>query len=164
MAVPDWVSYVSLAGGVIGTVSGCMAYRRTGRMKALDLRLELRKTDKDLRDLIGGLGDFLQQANASRQSLVAASGTFRSGSMQGWRIELEADLARIKELEAALPPADANYKGHSSERLESLLVDRHVLQTEAMKLRDKYEAAMKRDDKDREQIARIRSSFRHPGV
>jgi hypothetical protein len=61
MAVPDWVSYVGLAGGVLGTATGCMAYWRTGQLKALDLRLELSRQDIEVRHLVLGLNDLLAQ-------------------------------------------------------------------------------------------------------
>lgn len=159
MAVPDWVTYVSLAGGVIGTVSGCMAYRRTGRMKALDLRLELRKADKDLRDLIGGLRDHLHQADISRRALATTSGGIKSGAMTAWQDQLELDLSLVDYLEATMPSGRDDYRGLNVERLESLLVDRHDLRTEAMKLHGKYQTSMDRDGKQREELAAIHREF-----
>lgn len=47
MAAPDWVSYVGAATGVAGFVMGYVAYRRSGAMKALDMRLELRRAGTD---------------------------------------------------------------------------------------------------------------------
>lgn len=102
MAVPDWVSYVSLAGGVIGTVSGCLAYRRTGQLKMLDLRLELRRADENLRQLIDGLRNLLQRANQSRENPPTAQS--HPGTTPPWA-DLDADIAKADAIAAAVPPA-----------------------------------------------------------
>lgn len=153
MAVPDWVSYVSLAGGVIGTTSGCLAYWRTGQLKKLDLRLELRRADEDLRQLVAGLRPHLERANNSRLHLAAAQGMYQSGATKQWGVELDADLTKAKALEAAVPPVDADYRNHGTSQLESLLVERHRLYAEARKLSDKYDAALDQDDKGRDRLA-----------
>ena len=63
-------------------------------MKALDLRLELRRADSDLRDLISSLPDKLTYAKRSREALAAATGGVRSGGMQKWIGEFESDLSK----------------------------------------------------------------------
>jgi hypothetical protein len=161
MAVPDWVSYVSLAGGVIGTVSGCLAYRRTGQLKKLDLRLELRRADEDLRQLIGGLQTDLQRANTSRLHLQAVQGGVHSGATLQWTAELDADFAKAAAIEAAVPPVNADYRKLRSEQLESLLVERHRLHAEGKKLSQKYMAILEKDEQAR---ARFRTFMTRPST
>jgi hypothetical protein len=62
MTDPAWLANVGAAAGVVGIVSGVAgmvvgiaSYRRVSRMKALDLRLELRKESTAARALIESL-------------------------------------------------------------------------------------------------------------
>ena len=162
MAVPDWMSYVGLAGGIVGTVSGCLAYRRTGQLKALDLRLELRKADSDLRSLVLPLPAHLDYAKRSRERLAAATGGIHSGSMQKWLTELESDLSQLRKIEAALPMADENYRSEKTPAIESKLVLRHQLMIEARALSTKYTTSVAQDDKGRDSIREALQNLREP--
>jgi hypothetical protein len=127
MDAPAWVSYVGLVGGLIGTITGCLAYWRTGQLKALDLRLELRKADADLRHIVVSLPDLLARASGSRAAVAAAAGRNNSGWLQAWMNDLTLDRERVGELGAAQPASDADYRCASAAELESALVNRHEL-------------------------------------
>jgi hypothetical protein len=93
MTVPHWVSYVGLVGGVVGTVSGCLAYHRTGQLKALDLRLQLRRIDADIRNLFELLPDQLDLAKRLRERVLAALGSVNSDAMLKWKVEWDKGVA-----------------------------------------------------------------------
>lgn len=162
MAVPDWVSYVSLAGGIVGTVSGCLAYRRTGQLKALDLRLELRKADSELRNLVHNLAPRMDYAKRSRERIAAATGGAHSGAMQIWLTEFEADLSSLQEMDAELPQSDESYRSESTATIESKLVMRHKSMIEARSLSAKYESSVAQDDKSRDSIRNAIQTMREP--
>ena len=55
MAEPHWAGYVGMVTGVIGAITGIagaimgyIGYRRSNKLKSLDLRLELRKSISDV--------------------------------------------------------------------------------------------------------------------
>lgn len=152
MASPDWLSYLSLAFGVIGTVSGCLAYRRTGQLKTLDLRIELRRTDVDLRHLVLNLPAKLEYAKRSYRAASAASGSYHSGATKKWLCDFEDDLLTLKALEDRLPAADDDYQSKDSSSMESEIVKRHKLLVEARELAAKYAESVASDDKRRENI------------
>jgi len=52
MAAPNWVSYVGMVTGISGAIMGYISYRRSGQIKALDLRLELAKDRTGARSLL----------------------------------------------------------------------------------------------------------------
>lgn len=162
MAVPDWVSYVSLAGGIVGTISGCLAYRRTGQLKALDLRLELRRADSELRSFVLALAARLDYAKRSRERISAATGGAHSGAMQKWLAEFEVDVASLGKMEEALPQPEENYRSDSTEKIEYMLVMRHKSMIEARSLSVKYEASIAQDDKGRESIRAAIQNLREP--
>ncbi|WP_155301010.1 hypothetical protein [Cupriavidus necator] len=152
MAVPDWISYVGLAGGIIGTATGCMAYWRTGQLKALDLRLELSRQDIEVRHLVLGLNDLLAQARRSREAVAAATGRVGSGWLQGWMTQLQADENEVFGLLGALPPENASYRTAPHSDLESALSARHATRVKADSLRNKYVASLAEDDRLRSEI------------
>ncbi|HTV85498.1 MAG TPA: hypothetical protein VME63_08830 [Dyella sp.] len=162
MAIPDWVSYVSLAGGIVGTISGCLAYRRTGQLKALDLRLELRKVDSELRNFFSPLSAKLDYAKRSRERIAAVTGGVQSGPMQKWLAEYNEDLSNFHRMEASLPTPSESYRSDAAATLESKLVMRHNLMIDAKALLAKYEASVVRDDKERESLRDALQNLREP--
>lgn len=159
MAMPEWLPYVGSVTGCIGAVTGIsgaimgfVSYRRTGHLKALDLRLQLRKAEADLHDAVNGLPNLLEQANRSRANVSAAIGMYQSGQFKLWTEEYGKDTATIETMIQELPAAGATYSKMSHSDLESALVRVHVQQQKAQRLRDKYRAALAADDRTREQI------------
>ena len=80
MPAPDWVSYLGAVTGLAGSVMGFISLRRSTTMKALDLRLELRKAEVDLLSLFRSLQPLLERAKLSRDRVNAARGMLRSGA------------------------------------------------------------------------------------
>lgn len=159
MSEPAWLGYTGAITGVIGAVTGIsgaimgyVAYRRSEALKALDLRLELRKTENNLRSTVDELIPLLEYAKKSRTAVASATGMLGSGALKKWLSELEADVAAVRSLEAELPPANPDYASMTHATLEEKLVAVHIIHAKATRLREKYDAALAADDKAREHI------------
>jgi hypothetical protein len=143
---------VGAISGVVGLVLGWTNYRRLQQIKALDLRLELRKQVSDVHAIVEALPSLLEQSRASRRAVLAAKGASHSSAFEFWRSELESDLKTAHALEAELPDAAQTSRLSKPENLESKLVEIHALAGKAAGLRDKYRMALASDDKEREHI------------
>ena len=157
MTETEWLSYTGAITGVIGTLTGIggaimgyISYRRSGQLKALDLRLELRKADHDLRDTVKGLGPLLDRAMKSRRSILAAIGQYNSGAHDQWVSEWEQTQKEVRVLEENLPDLDTDHKDLGASALETNLVTVHATQSKAAQIRDRYSTYLESDDKERE--------------
>jgi hypothetical protein len=140
--------------GISGAIMGYLAYRRTTRIKSLDLRLELRKAENTLNDTISKLEGLLPRANGSRRAVESASGMRSSGAADIWQRDFEADTTKVAVLVAQRPAADhGGYQGLSPEQLEERLVVIHRTQGGANSLVSKYEGSLAADNEARRAIA-----------
>lgn len=160
MADPIWMSYAGIITGAIGAFTGIagaalgyISYRRTGKIKALDLRLELRKTVNELRSTLESLAPLLQSARVSHRSVLSARGLSRSSAMDVWEAELEKDRKSIGILTSAVPDPSSSFDDLAYSALEAKLVEVHATQLKVSGLAEKYCASLASDDKQREQIA-----------
>jgi hypothetical protein len=166
-AILGWVGAVTgpvgALTGTVGLVLGVLAYRRTGKLKALDLRLELRRAERDTHQDVEGLQGLLNKAHASHcevsNSTLKIGGT---GDAVAWMNELHVDRGKVEELVGQLPDLGRDYTKLSHEALEAALAVDHALSGRAAQLRDKYEGLLQADDKERERLAKLPShlSFR----
>jgi hypothetical protein len=131
---------------------GYIGYRRSEKLKKLDLRLELRKAENLLRSTAGDLPSLLERAKASRTAVLAARGLSESGNMELWLSDLAIDFGTTKSLGTQLPNANVEYTHVDSSELETKLVVVHALQLQATQIQEKYSASLAADDRDREQI------------
>lgn len=132
--------------GTAGAIMGCRAYRRTNKIKALDLRLELRRELSDAHALVRSIGTLLDEADRSRQAMMAAVGLGGSGAMTVWGQALIENRKRIKQILTVLRPEKHDFKDYSAEQLESELVSLHGSKRDLEALDAKYRAAMAEDD------------------
>jgi hypothetical protein len=139
--------------GPAGCVIGWINYRRSQQTKTLDLRLELRKQVAGVRVDIEALPALLERARLSRSAVRSAMGRGQqSGDNLIWKAELESDLRAAQALACELPDSKEAYQVSGPRKLENNLVEVHVLAAKAAQLRNKYEAALASDDKDRDHI------------
>jgi hypothetical protein len=173
MFSPATLGIVGAATGVVGAITGMAGlvvgwinFRRSQQIKALDLRLELRKQVSDVRAAVGALPGLLQRSRASRSAVLAAMGASQSGHFESWKKEWESDLNAAQALALEVPNADETYQHSKHQNLETRLVEIHSLATKAAGPRGKYLAALASDDKEREHIrADRRARFNaDPGV
>ncbi len=148
-AVPGIIGAIT---GPAGCVIGWISYRRSQQIKALDLRLELRKQVSDVCADIEALPTLLEGARASRSAVSAAMGVLQSGASEIWKAALETDLTTVQALARELPDADETFQHSKPQKLENKLVEVHALAVKVARLRGKYETAFASDDKERDRI------------
>lgn len=124
------MSLTGAVGGVIGSVVGIgsawVAHRagqRSLEMKALDLRMEIRKSMHLLNYGIGKLEDQMAQAFKSRALNAAVSGTLKSGEMVNWRAQFDADSSELNDLKHALEILAPDFAQRTAYEMEALLVE-----------------------------------------
>lgn len=159
MADSNWTGYIGMATGIIGAITGVagaimgyVSYRKSNSLKALDLRLELRKAVTNLQSSLSQLEKQIDYANQSRQAVAAATGRSKSGMMEKWKQDVEVDKNAIKQLFQSAPAAGKNYDDLSPKELESNLIEIHRLQVQVDELRKKYDSAVQADDEARKHI------------
>lgn len=159
MADPQWTAYVGMATGIAGAITGIagaimgyIGYRRSNSIKALDLRLELRKAVNEVENDLSKLEGLLNHANQSRQRVASATGKLESGAMKIWDGEVEEDKKKLGHLKEKAPSPTTKYDDLSPSELESQLVAIHKLRGQISDLTEKYRASLKADDEERKQI------------
>ena len=151
------MSLTGAVGGVIGSVlgiSGAWMARQAGRqslaMKALDLRLEIRKSLHTLNYGIGKLEDQMAQAFKSRTLIAAATGSLKSGSMVNWRAQFDADSSELSDLKHALEVLAPDFTHRTAHDMESLLAELDGQAYRVKALLGRYRASVTEDDELRE--------------
>ena len=159
MPTPEWAHYVAMATGVIGALTGIsgaimgyVSYKKSNSLKSLDLRVELRKALNVGHARLQQLAKLIEYANKSRQAVASAKGRYQSGMMEKWKQEVEADNNVLKALTQTMPALDKRYDDLNCNTLESMLVDVHRLHVQLDDLIGKYNAAVRADNEDRNDI------------
>lgn len=159
MSEPAWLSYMGAITGVVGAITGIagaimgfIGYRRTDELKALDLRIELRRAENDLRSIVDELPVLIDRAMNSRRRVSAATGNLGSGRLKLFEAEYETDRHIAQSLQADLTEKSADYISLSHPILEEKLAVVHAQCLKASGLRDKYRGAEAEDEKERDYI------------
>lgn len=152
MGEQDWLGYAGVITGVIGAITGVVgsalgfvAYRRTDQIKALDLRLELRKNNASLISDGNELLPLVEHAERSRLAVASAKGMYNSGATEKWVSECKGDRSIIESLIIKIPDAGEIYNDLSASELESKLVEIHTLQDKISRFRKKYDDSIASD-------------------
>lgn len=160
MANPSWTDYISVAAGIVGMVTGIsgavmgyIGYRRSNQIKALDMRLALRKDLGEAREAIGTLRQMMSQADGSRKANMAARGVYQSGAMKVWEATLGADRAEVTKIAAAIPREGTDFSAMSEKQLESEIIAAHKIKTSLATFEAKYCGELAADADSRRQIA-----------
>ena len=134
MSGPNWMSYVGMITGLIGTATGIAgalvgyaSYKKTKQIKSLDLRLELKREVVNARSSYSELCQLMEKADGQRKRTASLTGNFQSSWIDKWKKKLEDDKNRIKELEKTLPDDKQEYGHLSAKELESALVKIHEI-------------------------------------
>jgi len=168
MAEPHWISYAGIVTGVIGSISGIagmvlgiVSYRRTNRIKQMDLRIELRRSVNKVTADLDTLSELLPYADKSRKAVAAATGN--SGALVVWTTAHEKDSAIIEPYRQSIKAMDTTYDNLTPEQLEAKLSEAHKLSLGIQKLMDKYRAALASDDKERDRLKDFYSNLGRRG-
>ncbi len=146
MAAPDWVSYTGMLTGLAGAVVAILAFKRSGEIKSLDLRVSCKKDIVELDELIDSLRSTFEKSKESRPRILSAIGKFRSGSMVVWQQQVDADMNTIQELLNRRDTIQPKIDQTDPVRLEALLVNVHEIKVKVISLLDKYENELKKDE------------------
>lgn len=138
--------------GLTGAVFGLIGYRRTNALKALDLRLEVRRTENTMRQEINQLVPVMEHSKRSRKALSAAQGRYQSGAMSAWLGEWESDLAAARTVESDAGLLDVEHATLTESQLEDRLVKLHRTQLQIRQLLKKYQDGLAEDDVGREHV------------
>jgi hypothetical protein len=138
--------------GIAGAIMGYVAYRRSEELKRLDLRIELRRAESDLRLLVQELPRLVDEARGSRIAVTSARGVVKSGWVERFTANCQGDIDLARSWERELPPESRDYLDSDHGALERRLIEVHRETARASSLRDRYRAELAKDDKDREHI------------
>lgn len=146
--------------GAIGAITGVIAllvsiasYRRSNAIKSLDLRLELKWGNVDLRSGLTALADLINTAERSRKAVATATGTYGSGRMTLFTDQVVMDRKVCDQLSADIPTSVNDFRDSSERDLEGLLVKVHALRVTVDRLTATYQASLAADDIDRQRIS-----------
>jgi len=162
VASADWLSILGAVTGVSGAVMGFVAYRRSGKFKAIDLRLSLRKAQSALHADADELPALLQKAKKSRERVASATGALGSGTTKHWLDAWEMDFSALSQLQTEVSAFQKDCSKLSHAALESELVLAYKLQRKVDGVRDKYQQALAQDDTQREQLGHDQRMLTQP--
>lgn len=158
MSAPAWLSYVGAVTGIVGTVVAIVgaivaivSYRRVAKIKALDLRLEVRKLETDVDHALSLLPTQIEDAKQSRIAIKSATGSLQTGWMQNWLRGAEADRAAMIRQHGEFKAAIPDHKSMTEDELETRSIELHQLKTKIDGYIEKYRASRAEDDQEREQ-------------
>lgn len=159
MSNTEMLSYVGALTGVIGTIAGIagsvMGYfslRRTGEIKALELRLELVKAATDVFQKIDSVGDLLARAKKSRDAVAAATGMYHSGARQVWLRQFEADHESLNSINESFDELNVDFSSFSLRELERSISKLYGLRTFLDGIAQRNAQLIAEDDLSREVI------------
>jgi len=138
--------------GVVALLVSYLTHHRVQTIKSLDLRVELRKQIAEVTATINELPDLLTRSRKSRDAVLSALGTFRTGHHEQWKVTWAGDLETARGFADQLPSADDKFLKAKPHELEQRLLDVHALGLKATRLRDKYLAELASDDRDRDHL------------
>lgn len=143
---------VGAATGIAGAILGYIGFKRSAEIKALDLRIELRKAIAVLFEELQELPNVHSHAKKSHTAVAAATGSFYSGAMERWTAQWEADQKSIEAFDLGFADLNVDHSHDDYAKLEAGLVDAHSLLTGVQRLRARLEASVASDDRQRSQL------------
>ena len=149
MTNPEIIAIVISIGGVI---VAALVYRRAGRLKKLDLLVEVGRAQNGLRGEFESLKAMHDVALDHRQKVMAALGSLKSGNMQRMQDEWNADAENIVALESDVANGGRSPNSMSPSKLAALLVEIDAVKRRVDSLGSKYKEWDEWDEQQRLQI------------
>lgn len=153
------MSLIGIATGAVGTltgIAGCimgyLSLRRTGEIKALELRLELVKAAADVFHKLDSVGDLLARAKKSRDAVAAATGMYHSGAREQWQRQNDADHESLGVLNDDFDELNVDFSRHDMRELEKALSGMYALRTFLDGIAERNLQSIAEDDRMRETI------------
>lgn len=156
----DWIGTVASGVGVLiaiySAVRSNQANKRVDQIKALDLRLDLRKTLGDTHESLATLRGLIAEAETSRPAVLSMQGNL-GGALDGFNRMVAADRTRLEAIVTPLPSEDTDYSSYTPEQLEAEIVTVHRIAASLATMKDQYRAHLAQDDEAR----RLNTQRRH---
>lgn len=154
----DWIS---LATGISGFLFGCagailgwLGYSTSKKMKATDLRIELKSLIQNARLELGGLEEQIVEGNKSRIAVLAAIGKYNSGDRVVWETKIATDNETVLGLKESIPDSFDKINKMPPELLENEIVHVRTVLASVGALRKSYSEAYSYDDTQRDHLRR----------
>jgi len=154
---PAWVTYSGVCLGIYAAITGTAgllvalrAQQRAGNSKLYDERRQIKTRLIDTNSVIEGLGGIIRTSLQSRLNSLSATIGALSGPAVGFKQQVDADLVAVNSLRTridALPVDSVN--SMSLEELENFGTELHDINSRAIALRVRYQAALAEDDQRR---------------
>lgn len=146
------LDYIGTITGIIGAVTGCLAYLKTKQVKLLDLRLELRKSIASAHHELSMARSGIDLGARSRRAVLVATGHGNSGNLVAWDQDVRADAAKLDQIAATIRSETADFTALNDKQLESEIVAAHRIAAELTTIVTKYREALAADDDRRREI------------
>ena len=155
MTNTELIAYVGAITGIVGAITGIagavmgyLAYRRSNKQKAIDLRLDLFKALLDLLTECQETEALLLSAKKLRFAMTNRSRQVESSADEHWLDELNLDTKNLQilGLKTTELKIDNNVSKHSE--LESRIIMIHAMRSDVLALRKKYEKEIYKSEKD----------------
>ncbi len=155
MSEPTWISVTGIATGLIGAITGVagsimgfVSLKKVNAIKAIDLRIELKKLSSAVRVSLEELDARMRQSDLSRRRSLAARGMFKSSMMDQWQARLEEDQQKVSSLTSEIAKAMADVDALGIEHLEHRLAYMHETLLRIQSLAESYKEALDSDAKE----------------
>jgi hypothetical protein len=154
-----WTGYFAMATGIIGAITGTTGailglkgYRRGGRSKSQDLRIQLRKNILEALDITKRAKSKVDSSIKSRTAVSSATGHLNSGFLKVWMEKATAAKSEAEHLGLILPTEKNLWANFSDEQLEDEIVRIHGERIKAEAILKKYEKEIGADDEKRRHL------------
>lgn len=138
--------------GVAGSIMGFIAFRHSRELKAADRLMELRKLRNDTHILSIKLTETLATAKISRERVLAATGKFKSGSMEKFNENYTFDMNRSVELAQEIPLGDYDFSSLSRSEMEEKIIELDMTKRWIESIFQKYKDSIASDDQIRKEL------------
>lgn len=143
MGATGWISM----GGLIVSMA---AFWRSGSVRVVDLRTNVRKEIAELRVILDDLLKQIPHRVQSRERAWATIGLATSGAMVEFRNTADGHVAEIQQLRAQLDHLEPIPRLATYTVVENRAVAERTIRSRTQQLLDKYAAAAREDDATRE--------------
>jgi hypothetical protein len=145
MPAPIWLGYVGPTCGVIGLIVSIISYRRISKIKALDLRLELRTLRNQTYLTLNELPDLIRYAQGQRCETASFVGLMGSGWIERAKEEAAKDLHTVQQLKHQRSSSTEDESRLDPHALAARLIEERGIHATVTRCAEKYAGWLKHD-------------------
>jgi len=138
MADPHWTSYVGMATGIAGAITGLYSLHKANKLKSLDLRLEIKKSLNDIYINLPQAYKILNDANNTHMAVASMKGRIQSGTISIWKKDVEADKDKLNQLSQEINNIDLKCAKLNQNELESMIIEIHKIKVNLLDIKGRY--------------------------